>query len=63
MSWDFGLCDDIAFLRMFRRGPLPFAYMASLWDDLHKRRELLELEQKDCAKPFNYTSRSERFFS
>ena len=45
MPWDYGLCEDIEFLKRYRRGRVPFVYMAYLWEDLHERRNMLELEQ------------------
>ena len=51
MSWDYGLCADIDCLKMARRGPVPFVYMASSWGDLHRRRHMLELEQTVLGKP------------
>ena len=48
--WDYDICSDISWLQGFRRGPVPFEYMPSLWEALHKRDALLELEQEGPSK-------------
>jgi len=48
--WDYDICSDISWLQGFRRGPVPFDYMPSLWKSLHKRDALLELEQEGLSK-------------
>ena len=50
--WDYDICTDIAWLKRFRRGLVPFVYMASLWDALHERLELLELEQSGAVAEY-----------
>ena len=50
MSWNYGLYNDLALLYQYRRGPPPFEFMKTLWADLEKRRELLEIEEAAMVK-------------
>ena len=55
MPWDYGLYNDLALLCQYRRGPLPFEFMKTLWADMEKRRELLDMEEaamEKCAFAF-----------
>ena len=50
MPWDYDIYNDLAFLSQYRRGPLPFEFMKSLWANLEKRRELLDMEEVAMEK-------------